>query len=123
MIERMVVDTDLDRFTQHSLRVYLEWVEGADPDYEALRAHAETVGDPQSAERLEARGEAVIAVARDLASSGGDWMAPMIAFRDAAGPVADRVLRDDLRRISYRAYLLYGLIASGFVLWTTGLFG
>jgi hypothetical protein len=120
VIERMVVDTDLDRFTQHMLRVYLAWVEGADPDYEALRAHAETVGDPQSAERLEARGEAAIAVARDLAASGGDWMAPMIAFRDAAGPVADRVLRDDLRRVGYRAYLLYGLVASGIVLLTTG---
>jgi hypothetical protein len=121
VIERMVIDTDLDRFTQHYLRVYLEWVEGADPDYEALSAHAETVGDPGSPERLEARGEAVIAVARDLASSGGDWMAPMIAFRDAAGPVADRVLRDDLRRVTYRAYLLYGLVASSVVLWTSGL--
>jgi hypothetical protein len=50
-------------------------------------------------------------------------MAPMIAFRDEAGPVADRVLRDDLRRVSYRPYLIYGLVASGFVLWTTGLFG
>jgi hypothetical protein len=45
----------------------------------------------------------------------------MIAFRDAAGPVADRVLRDDLRRVSYRAYLLYGLVASGVVLWANGL--
>jgi hypothetical protein len=121
VIERMAIDTDLDRFTQHNLRIYLDWVEGADPDYEALRAHAERVGDPGSPERLEARGEAVIAVARDLAASGGDWMAPMIAFRDAAGPVADRVLRNDLRRVTYRAYLLYGLVASGVVLWTSSL--
>jgi hypothetical protein len=48
-------------------------------------------------------------------------MAPMIAFRDAAGPVADRVLRNDLRRVTYRAYLLYGLVASGVVLLTSGL--
>jgi hypothetical protein len=121
VIERMVVDTDLDRFTQHNLRIYLDWVEGADPDYEALRAHAETVGDPGSPERLEARGEAAIAVARDLAASGGDWMVPLIAFRDGVGPVADRVLRADLRRVTYRAYLLYGLVASGVVLVTTGL--
>ena len=121
VIERMPADTDFERFYQHAMRVYLDWVEGADPDYEALRSHAETVGEPGSAERLEARGEAMIAVARDLAASGGDWMAPMIAYRNQAGPAADRVLRDDLRRVWYRAYLPVGLFMATIVLWTTGL--
>jgi hypothetical protein len=121
VIGRMPVDTDLARFEQHALRVYLDWVEGADPDYEGLRTHAEAVGEPGSPERLEARGEAVIAVARDLAASGGDWMAPLIAHRDAAGPLAERVLRADLRRVGYRAYLALGLVTSTVVLLTTGL--
>jgi hypothetical protein len=121
VIDRIVPDSDLARFEQHALRVYLSWVEGADPDYEALREDAETVGDPGSAERMEARGEAAFAIARDLAASGGDWMAPLIAYRDAAGPAAGRVLRDDLRRVGYRAYLVYGFVACGFVLLTTGL--
>ena len=120
VIERMPVDTDFERFYQHAMRVYLDWVEGADPDYEALRAHAEAVGEPGSPERMEARGEAMIAVARDRAASGGDWMAPMIAYRDQAGPAADHVLRDDLRRVWYRAYLPVGLITATIVLVTTG---
>jgi hypothetical protein len=121
VIERMPIDSDWARWEQHALRVYVDWVEGADPDYEALRAHAETVGEPGSAERREARGEAMIAEARDLAASGGDWMAPLIAYRDEAGPLADRQLRNDLRRATYRAFLLYGLIVSGVVLLSTGL--
>jgi hypothetical protein len=121
VIERMPIDSDWGRWEQHALRVYVGWVEGADPDYAALQAHAETVGEPGSAERMEARGEAMIAVARDLAASGGDWMAPLIAYREAAGPVADRVLRNDLRRLGYRSFLVYGLVASGVVLLTTGL--
>ena len=121
VIERMPVTDDWDRFEQHSLLVYLDWVEGANPDYAALQTEAETVGEAESAERSLARGEAVIATARDLAASGGDWMAPLIAYRDAAGPLADRVLRNDLRRIGYRAYLVYGLITCAFVLLTTGL--
>lgn len=121
VIDRMPVDTDWARFEQHATRVYLDWVEGGDPDFEALRAHAETVGEADSSERMEARGEAMIAVARDLAASGGDWMAPMIAYRDQAGPAADRILRDDLRRVGYRAYLPVGLITAAIVLLTTGL--
>ena len=121
VIQRMPVDTDLARFYQHAMRVYVDWVEGGDPDFEALRADAETVGEPGSPERMEARGEAMIAVARDLAASGGDWMAPMIAYRDQAGPAADRILRDDLRRVWYRAYLPVGLITAAVVLLTTGL--
>jgi len=121
VVERMPITTDWDRFEQHTLRVYLDWVEGADPDLEALRAHAETVGAPGSAERLAARGKATIAVARDMAAARGDWMAPLIALRDEAGPVADRLLRGDLRRGTYRWFLLFGLIACGFVLLTSGL--
>ena len=123
VVERMPIETAWDRFEQESLRIYIDWVEGGDPDFDALRAKAEMVGEPGSAERLAARGEAVIAVARDAAASGGDWMAPLIALRDEAGPVAGRLLRGDLRRATYRWYLLFGLIACGFVLWTSGLIG
>ncbi len=123
VIERMPVNGDWDLFEQHSLQVYLDWVGGANPDYAALQAEAETVGEPNSAERSLARGEAVLATARDLAVSGGDWMAPLIAYRDAAGPLADRVLRGDLRRVGYRAYLIYGLIFSALVLLMTGQIG
>ena len=119
--ERMPIVTEWDRFEQQSLRVYLEWVEGGDPDFDALRAQAETVGEPGSAERLAARGEAVIASARALAASGGDWKAPLTALRDEAGTGADGLLREDLRRASYRPFLLFGLVLSGVILLLGGL--
>lgn len=120
VIEDMPVTDDWDLFEQHSLQAFLDWVEGAEPDYAALQAEAETVGEPNSADRLLARGEAMMATARDLAASGGDWMAPLIAYRDAAGPGAGRLLRNDLRRFGYRAYLIYGLIFCALVLLMTG---
>ncbi|MEX0626106.1 MAG: hypothetical protein WD402_06145 [Chloroflexota bacterium] len=119
--ERMPIVSEWDRFEQQSLRVYLGWVEGGDPDFDSLREQAEAVGDPDSAERLAARGEAVIADARALAASGGDWKAPLIALRDEAGPRADGLLREDLRRASYRPFLLFGLILCGVVLLISGL--
>ncbi|MEX1072100.1 MAG: hypothetical protein WED86_00240 [Chloroflexota bacterium] len=120
VIERMPIPADWDRFEQEALRLYVDWVEGADPDYDALQRHAETVGESGSAQRLAARGEATIAVARELAASGGDWMAPLIAFRDSAGALGDGVLRNDLRRVSYPWYLAFGLAGSAFVLWSSG---
>lgn len=41
-------------------------------------------------------------------------MAPLTALRDEAGPAADRLLRDELRRASYPMYVLYGLIVAGY---------
>lgn len=119
-IEGMPLPTARDRFDQSALRVYLDWVAGGDPDFEALRAEAETVGEPGSAERLWARGEAAIAVARDTASRGGDWMAPLIALREEAGPVAGRMLRADIRRANYPKLLLTGLVVSGIALLLSG---
>jgi hypothetical protein len=121
VIEAMPVNDEWDRFEQDALRLYLDWVEGADPDIAKLHAEAETIGGPDSAERRLARGEAMIATARDLAASGGDWMAPLIAYRDEAGELGAGLLRGDLRRVGYRAWPLYGLAASGVVLWTAGL--
>jgi hypothetical protein len=120
VIERMPIPTDWDRFEQEALRLYVDWVEGADPDYDALQRLAETVGEPDSSDRLRARGEATIAVARELAASGGDWMAPLIAFRNEAGALGDGVLRNDLRRNGYPWYLAFGLVGSAFVLWSSG---
>lgn len=120
---RMPIATPLDRFEQQTLFAYLDWTEGGDPDFDALRDEAETIGEPGSAERMAARGRVVVAVARDLAASGGDWMAPLIALRDEAGPAAGELLRQDLRRIAYPYYLPYGLVVSGIALLTTGQIG
>jgi hypothetical protein len=120
VIDRMPIVTPFDRFEQQTLRAYLDWIEGGKPDFDALRAGAETVGEPGSSERLTARGQVVLAVARDLAASGGDWMAPLIALREEAGPAADGLLREDLRRVAYPRYLLYGLIVSSGALLGSG---
>jgi hypothetical protein len=123
VVERMPTDTPSDRFEQRALRSYLDWVEGGDPDFDELRDEAETVGEPGSAERMAARGQAVVAVARDRAASGGDWMAPLIALRDEVGPAAAALLREDLRRIAYPYYLVFGLIASSLALLGSGQIG
>jgi hypothetical protein len=122
-IEGMPLHGASDRFEQHSLRDYLDWVEGEEPDFEALRAEAETVGEPGSAERFKARGTATIAVARDTAATGGDWMAPLIAIREEAGPVAGRMLRADIRRAFYPKLLPVGLFLSGVALLLGGIIG
>ena len=123
VVERMPINTPWDRFEQTTLFAYLDWIEGGDPDFVSLRDEAERIGEPGSAERMEARGRAVLAVARDLAASGGDWMAPLIALRDEAGPAAAGLLREDLRRIAYPFYSLYGLVVSGVTLLASGQIG
>ena len=123
VVGRMLIDTPSDRFEQQALFAYLDWIEGGDPDFDALRDEAETIGEPGSPERMDARGRVVVAIARDLAASGGDWMAPLIALRDEAGPAAAGLLREDLRRIAYPWYLLYGVIASILALFGSGLIG
>jgi len=115
-IDGMPLNNARDRLEQQSLRVYLDWVAGGDPDLEALRAAAETVGEPGSAERLWACGAAAIAEARDIAANGRDWMAPLIALREEAGPIAGRMLRADIRRANYPKLLLMGLVISGVAL-------
>jgi len=112
----MPVSSDWDRFEQRSLLEYVEWVEGGEADLDGLRELAETVGEPGSMERLRARGEVALAVARELAISGGDWMAPLRAVRDEAGPaVAARLFREESRRHLYPQVLLVGAIFSAFL--------
>jgi hypothetical protein len=123
VMERMPIDTPSDRFEQRSLFAYLDWIEGGNPDFDALRDEAKTIGEPGSEERMAARGRAVLAVARDLAASGGDWMAPLIALGGEAGPAAAGLLREDLRRVAYPWYLRYGLIVSSVALFTSGQIG
>jgi hypothetical protein len=123
VVERMPIEKPSDRFEQQALFAYLDWIEGGDPDFDALRDEAERIGEPGSAERMQARGRAVLAVARDLAASGGDWMAPLIALRDEAGPAATALLREDLRRVAYPWYLPYGLVVSGVTLLASGQLG
>jgi hypothetical protein len=114
--ERMPIETDRDRFDQRTLFEYIEWVRGGEADLDALRRQAETVGEPGSMERLWARGEVAIAIARDLADSGGDWMAPLKAIRDEAGPaLASRLFHEESRRQLYPQLLLVGAAFSGFI--------
>jgi hypothetical protein len=120
VVERMPTNTPSDRFEQKALRNYVDWIEGGDPDLDGLRDEAETVGEPGSAERMAARGQALLAVARDRAASGGDWMAPLIALRDEAGPGAAGLLREDLRRVAYPWYSMYGLVVSSITLLASG---
>lgn len=109
--ESMPLNSDWDRFEQHLLLAYIDWVAGGDPDLVALRQEAETVGQPGSPERFRARGEATLAVARDLAVRGADWMAPLTALRDEAGPaVASRVFREEAMRNLYPQLLPFGAV-------------
>ncbi|HTE64961.1 MAG TPA: hypothetical protein VK736_01720, partial [Candidatus Binatia bacterium] len=114
--EAMPLNSDWDRFEQRLLLEHIEWVSGGEPDLEALRQHAETVGEPDSPERMTARREVTLAIARDLAVSGGDWMAPLKALRDEVGPaVAGRLFREESRRHLYPQVLLIGGIFSAFL--------
>ena len=114
--QAMPVKSDWDRFEQRTLLEHIEWVAGGETDLDALREQAETVGEPGSAERRTARGEVALAVARDLAVSGGDWMAPLKALRDEAGPaVAARLFREESRRHLYPQLLLVGGAFSAFL--------
>jgi hypothetical protein len=122
--ERMPIETDRDRFEQLTLFEYIEWVGGGEADLDALRRQAETVGEPGSMERLWARGAVAVAIARDLAVSGGDWMAPLKALRDEAGPaLAGRLFREESRRHLYPQLLLVGGIFSGFLVLVSVLAG
>jgi hypothetical protein len=122
-IEGMPIPTAWDRFEQLALRGYLEWVEGHDQDLEALRTEADAIGERGSPQRLAARGMAMVAQARDLVVSGGDWMAPLIALRDEAGPVAGRMLRADKRRGLYPVVLAVGFIICAATLLLSGFLG
>jgi hypothetical protein len=107
--EAMPLSSDWDRFEQRSLLEHIDWVEGGEIDLDGLRQLAETVGEPGSSERLTARGEVALAVARDLAVSGGDWKAPLVAIRDEAGAeLAGRLFRQESRRHLYPQLLVMG---------------
>lgn len=114
--QAMPINSDRDRFEQRTLLEHIAWVEGGETDLEGLRQQAETVGEPGSIERLTARGEVALAVARDLAVSGGDWKAPLVALRDEAGAeLAGRFYREDARRHLYPQLLKLGAAFCGFV--------
>jgi hypothetical protein len=114
--EAMPLKSDWDRFEQRTLVEHIEWVAGRETDLDALRQHAETVGEPGSTERLRARGEVSLAIARDLADSGGDWMAPLKTLRDEAGPeLAGRLFRQESRRHLYPQFLVVGAAFSALI--------
>jgi hypothetical protein len=112
----MPMNSDWDRFEQRTLLEYVEWVAGGEANLDGLRELAETVGEPGSMERLRARGEVALAVARDLSVTGGDWMAPLKAVRDEAGhAVAARLYHEESRRHLYPQVLPVGAIFSAFL--------
>jgi hypothetical protein len=114
--QAMPLNSDWDRFEQRTLLEHIAWVEGRETDLDGLRQQAETVGEPGSIERLTARGEVTLAIARDLAASGGDWKAPLAALRDEAGTeLAGRLFRQESRRHLYPQLLVFGAAFSGFV--------
>jgi hypothetical protein len=111
--DEMPVPTESDRFEQRATLAWIDWLDGDESDVDRLAAEAELVGDAASDERFTARARVAMARARDIATRGGDWKAPLQelqAQRPAQGAAA---LRSDMRRARYRAEPLVALIFTG----------
>lgn len=118
--QRMLVRDARDRHEQASLLAYIDWIEGHDPDVTALAAAAEAVGLPDSPERQLARGRVAVMRARAAAAVGGDWMAPLVAHREAVGPIARRWFLGDILSRRLRVTIIIGLALAGLVLLGSG---
>lgn len=118
--QRMLVRDAADQHEQASLLAYIDWIEGRDPDITTLAAEAEGVGDPGSLQRQLARGRVAVMRARMAAAQGGDWMAPLVAHREAVGPVARRWFLADTLAKRFRATLVIGLALAALVLLGSG---
>jgi hypothetical protein len=112
----MLVETDADRFEQRTTLAWIDWLGGADEDLDALAAEAETVGDPSSEERADARARVALARARHLAVDGGDWKRPLQELSDSRGKVGSALLQQDLRRARYRVEPIVALFLTGVVI-------
>jgi hypothetical protein len=115
VIERLPESTGWERFERTYQNRFVDWVEGRDIDLDRQEADAESVGDPDSAERWVARAMVASAQARDLAVRGSDWTAPLIDVRHRSGHLADGLLRNHLRRRSYPTMLVVGVVFVGLV--------
>ena len=81
-------------------------------DAEARLREAGTIGTPGSEERLFARGQASLAMARVRVQNGGDWKEPLIAFEQEVGPAGWASWRADTRRRRMTGTFLLGLVLS-----------
>jgi hypothetical protein len=115
VIQRFPESTAWQRFERANQSGFVDWVEGRDIDLDRHEAEAETVGEPESAERWLARAMVASARARDLAFRGGDWAEPLIDVRLRSGHLADNLLRNELRRRSYPTMLVVGVVFVGLV--------
>ena len=98
-----------------ALLSYMDWLGGQEMDIDELARAAERVGEPGSQERLEAHGRVAIAMARDRADTGSDWMEPLAALREEAGNVAGRWFRQDTRTMRLVSTGVVGLVLSTLV--------
>jgi hypothetical protein len=116
-IAAMPLAGPIDRLEQHILNSYVDWLAGDDAHIDELVAEAETVGDPASEERLLARRMVAAPRARDLAATGGDWVAPLLEARATMPPgAAGRIMRGDLWAAWLPGQLGVGALLSGAVL-------
>lgn len=120
--ERLPDSNEWERFERAAQIRFVDWVEGHDVDLDQFEAMAETVGQSASQERWLARAMVASARARNIAVSGGDWTAPLIDLRRGAGPLADGLLRAELRRRTYPMMLIVGLPFVGLIVLGSGFF-
>lgn len=121
VVERLPAATDWERFERRDQEAYIDWVEGNDPDLDALQAEADAIAAQDAAQGRLADAAVASARARDLAVRGEDWMGPLIDVRDRHGSAAEGLLREDLRRRLYPMLLLVGLAFCGFIALLSGI--
>lgn len=112
-VNGMLVQTDADRFEQRSTLAWIDWLGGADEDVDALAGEAETVGEPDSEERADARARVALTRARHLAVEGGDWKRPLQELSYSRGKLGSTLLQQDLRRVRYRVEPMVALFLTG----------
>ena len=119
----MPLSADADRYEQRALLAWFGWLDGGELDFDSLQAEAESIGEPESRERLDARGRVLLARARDQAVRGGDWIGSLEELRALHGEDAAPLLREDLRRARYRAEAPVALVVAGAIMLLSGLAG
>jgi hypothetical protein len=112
MALRIEAETPAEAFDREAMLDYIEWIDGGEIDFEARLREADTIGMPESRERLFARGLATIALARDRAQAGGDWKTPLEKFADETGRSGWGSFRADTRRRRMMASLVLGLVVA-----------
>ena len=112
LAERVEATTPAEAYDRQSTLDYIEWIAGGEVDFDGRFRAADEIGAPGSEERLYARGQASIALARERAATGGDWMQPLIALDEEVGPAGWASWRTDTRRRRMMGTFLLGLVLS-----------